>query len=62
MRFEIHRQKDGPQFYWKLVAANNETLATSELYHNKDDIVELMSRILDDIRSGSFAVVDKTAE
>lgn len=34
-RFEIRRSTDG-QFYFVLIAPNNEVIATSEMYKNKD--------------------------
>lgn len=36
MRFEIHRASGG-QYYWRIVAANGQILATSETYYNKAD-------------------------
>jgi uncharacterized protein YegP (UPF0339 family) len=35
-RFEIRRSVDG-QFYFVLVAPNNEVIATSEMYTTKDN-------------------------
>lgn len=35
-RFEIKSSKDG-QFYFVLVAPNNEVIATSEMYTTKDN-------------------------
>jgi uncharacterized protein YegP (UPF0339 family) len=35
-RFEIRRSADG-QFYFVLVAPNNEVIATSEMYTTKDN-------------------------
>jgi uncharacterized protein YegP (UPF0339 family) len=36
LRFEIHRASGG-QYYWRIVAANGQVLATSETYYNKAD-------------------------
>jgi uncharacterized protein YegP (UPF0339 family) len=36
VRFEINRASGG-QFYWRIVAANGQVLATSETYYNKAD-------------------------
>lgn len=63
MRFEIHRQSDGPQFYWTIVGDNNESLATSKLYHNKSDIDAIIQRLVDwlgSVGSTIYAVLDKT--
>jgi uncharacterized protein YegP (UPF0339 family) len=34
MRIEIRRASGG-QYYWRMVAADNQVLATSETYYNK---------------------------
>jgi uncharacterized protein YegP (UPF0339 family) len=34
--FEIRKSTDGRSFYWVQIAANGETLSTSELYTTKD--------------------------
>lgn len=34
MQFEI-RQASGGQYYWRLIAANGEVLATSETFYEK---------------------------
>jgi uncharacterized protein YegP (UPF0339 family) len=36
MQFEIRAAAAG-QYYWRIVAANGQVLATSETYHNKAD-------------------------
>ncbi len=49
MRFELHRARRGvarrPQFYFRIVAENGETLAHSEGYANREDALSAMAVI-----------------
>ena len=49
MRFEIHRSKSlfrRGQFYWKLIANNNRSIATSgETYHNLGDCEDAIDKV-----------------
>jgi uncharacterized protein YegP (UPF0339 family) len=60
MEFQIHKSGTGyaQKYYWKIVAANHETLATSEMYFNKAD-AESAAR---SVKSNAAAakIVDKT--
>lgn len=44
MKFKIHKSTDN-QFYWTLVGANGETLATSETYTRKEKCIKTINNI-----------------
>ena len=60
MEFQIHESGSGyPQkYYWKVVAANCQTLATSELYYNKSDAESAARSVKNN--ASSAPIVDKT--
>jgi uncharacterized protein YegP (UPF0339 family) len=50
MRFVLVRSSRpwrGERWRWRIVAANNEVLASSELYHNRDDALAAMQLVRD---------------
>lgn len=61
MKFEIAKSKSKTQpFFWRIVAANGQTLATSEMYTRKASCVSAIASVQ---KNGPDAkVVDLTAE
>ncbi|QGN49539.1 YegP family protein [Micromonospora sp. WMMD558] len=57
MQFEIHNANGG-QYYWKIVASNGRTLATSETYWNKSDARSAAQSVK--TYAASAPIVDKT--
>ena len=61
MKFEIARSKSKSQpFFWRIVAANGQTLATSETYTRKASCVSAIASI--QANAADAKVVDLTAE
>lgn len=59
MRFEVRRSNSATQsYYWRIVAANERVLATSETYHNKADVQAAIRSVK--TYAGSAQVVDQT--
>lgn len=58
MQFEIHDTTNG-QSYWKIVASNGRTLATSETYWNKADAESACRSVK--ANAANAPIVDKTA-
>jgi uncharacterized protein len=46
MRFEIYKDAAG-QFRWRLVAANNEIIATGEAYRHRRDCLDAIELVRD---------------
>jgi uncharacterized protein YegP (UPF0339 family) len=44
MQFEIRRASGG-QYYWRILAANGQVLATSETYYNKADALSAVESV-----------------
>ena len=53
MLFKINQTVDG-QWYFKIVASNNRTLAHSESYWNRSDVVSAARLIISQAGSGSI--------
>jgi hypothetical protein len=61
MHFEIRRSKDVEQpFYWVVVSRSGEDLGASEMMHNKDDVDDIVKKIIDTIRNTEVPIIDKT--
>ncbi len=54
------RKATNAQFYWILVAANNETLATSETYTTKQSCKDTAEKVSSDMYLTKTPVVDAT--
>lgn len=61
MKFEIARSNSKKEpFFWRIVAANGQTLATSEMYTRKASCVSAIASVQ---KNGADArVVDRTVE
>ena len=61
MKFEIVRSNSKKEpFFWRIVAANGQTLATSEMYTRKASCVSAIASVQ---KNGADArVVDRTVE
>ncbi|GLI00676.1 YegP family protein [Phytohabitans aurantiacus] len=57
MQFHINKATNG-QFYWKIVASNGQTLATSETYWNKSDAESACRSVK--ANAASAPIVDNT--
>jgi uncharacterized protein YegP (UPF0339 family) len=57
MRFVVGKASNG-QYYFNLVAGNNEVVATSETYHQKASALSTIQSIKDS--AGGAQVVDNT--
>ncbi len=61
MKFEIVRSNSTKEpFFWRIVAANGQTLATSEMYTRKASCVSAIASVQKN--SADAQVVDLTAE
>lgn len=57
MKFEIRNSNSATQpYYWRIVAANGQVLATSETYVNKTDARSAVDSVI--ANAGTATVVD----
>ncbi len=57
MKFTVENSSNN-QYYWKIVASNGQTLATSETYYNKSDALSACQSVK--TNAGSAQIVDNT--
>lgn len=58
MQFELHVARGPQPYYWKIVASNGKTLATSETYYNRGDCINAVNLVKAHAASAPF--YDKT--
>lgn len=59
LRAEVRRASDGG-WYFRILAGNNEVVATGETYRNRDDAIATASRLIAPDGDGEVAIIDDT--